>query len=220
MPAAFVTLAVVTLVHLVSQGVAPDGVVADLTQVLLMPLLAWALFVSTSNPKSQLVRLALIALGFSWLGDTLPRLFDEGSDTAFWFLVGCFTLAQIAYIAAFLPFARRSIAATRPVLLVPYAVAVLALFFLTMDEGSVVSPVMIYVIAIVMMAILATGLDRVAAAGAIVFMVSDALIALRAIGGVELPLHSVLVMLTYVVGQVLLVSAIAHRDRADHPRVV
>ena len=34
---------------------------------------------------------------------------------------------------------------------------------------------------------------------------------------VELPLHSVLVMLTYVIAQFLLVASIAHHDRAARP---
>lgn len=214
MPALAVLVAV-TVVHLVAQAVDPGGVLADLTQVLLVPALAWLLVTSTPSPTSQIVRLALLALGFSWLGDTLPRFFDDGSDAAFWWLVGCFTLAQIAYIAAFLPFVRRSIIVTRPVLLIPYVLAMLVLLLVTKGEGSVVSPVMIYVVAILLMAVLATGLDRVAATGAVVFLVSDALIALAAFTDLELPLHAVLVMLTYVIAQGLLVTSIAHADRAE-----
>ena len=78
-------------------------------------------------------------------------------------------------------------------------------------------PVLVYGAAIVTMAVLATGLDRVATVGAVVFLVSDGLIALRTFGGVELPLHSVLVMLTYVIAQFLLVASIAHHDRAARP---
>lgn len=213
MPAALLTLAVVTLIHLVAQGTAPGGVVCDLTQVLLMPLLAWVLLVSTPNPKSQLVRLVSIALGFSWLGDTVPRFFDEGSEAGFWWMVALFTLAQIAYVAAFLPFARRSILRTRPKLLALPIVIALALLVLTLD-GNTVSPVMLYVVAILLMAVLATGLDRVATIGAVIFVVSDGLIALGTLAGVELPLHGVWVMLTYVVGQALLVAAVGHHDRA------
>ena len=40
------------------------------------------------------------------------------------------------------------------------------------------------------------------------FLVSDALIALRAFADVELPAHSFWVMLTYVFGQALLVAAV------------
>lgn len=214
---ALAALVVVALVHLASQAVAPGGVLADLSQVLLMPVLAWLLWTTTPDPKSQLARLALAALGLSWLGDTLPRFFDDGSDAGFWAMVVPFLLAQIAYAAAFLPFVDRSIARTRPVLVAPCVVAVLAVLVFTALRTGAIWPVLVYGAAIVTMAVLATGLDRVATVGAVVFLVSDGLIALRTFGGVELPLHSVLVMLTYVIAQFLLVASIAHHDRAARP---
>ena len=214
---ALAALVVVTLVHLASQAVAPGGVLADLTQVLLMPVLAWLLWTTTPDPKSQLARLALAALGLSWLGDTLPRFFDDGSDAGFWAMVVPFLLAQIAYAAAFLPFVDRSIARTRPVLVAPYVVAMIAVLVFTAPRTGAIWPVLVYGAAIVTMAVLATGLDRVATVGAVVFLVSDGLIALRTFALVELPLHSVLVMLTYVIAQFLLVASIAHHDRAARP---
>lgn len=214
MRAPLVSLAVITLIHLIAQGAAPDGVIADLTQVLLMPALAWVLVTSTPRPPSRLVRLVLLALGLSWLGDTLPRFAEEGSDLGFALMLGAFLLAQLAYVAAFLPFASRSIARTRPVLLAPYLLALVLLVAVTAGgAGALLPAVVLYGVAIVAMAVLATGLDRVAATGAIVFLVSDALIALRAFAGLELPLHGVWVMLTYVLGQALLVAAVAHHDR-------
>lgn len=215
---ALVALVVVTVVHLVAQGVAPGGVLADLTQVLLTPLLAWLLLTTTRLPRSRLVRLTLLALLLSWLGDTLPRFVAEGSAAGFGLMLGCFLLAQLAYAAALAPFVGRSILRTRPALLAPYVLALVVLVAVTAGgAGAMLPAVVVYGLAIVTMAVLATGLDRVATVGAIVFLVSDALIALRAFADVELPLHSVLVMLTYVVGQGLLVAAIAHRDRTAQP---
>ena len=80
---ALAVLVVVTLVHLVAQGTAPGGVVADLTQAVLMPALAWVLLTSTPIPRSRLVRLTLLALALSWLGDTLPRFAADGSAVGF-----------------------------------------------------------------------------------------------------------------------------------------
>ena len=209
-----VTLAVVTLVHLVAQAAAPGGVAADLTQVLLMPALAWVLITSTHDPKSRLVRLVLVALALSWLGDTLPRFADDGSTVGFGLMLGAFLLAQLAYVAAFLPFASRSILHTRRELIAIYVLAFLGLLALTTLRTGTIWPVAVYGIVIVAMAVLATGIDRVAAIGAAVFMLSDALIAVRTFAGLELPMHSVAVMLTYVVAQSLLVVAVAHHDRA------
>lgn len=214
MRAPLVALAAITLVHILAQGVAPGGVVADLTQVLLMPALAWVLVTSTPSPSSRLVRLVLLALALSWLGDTLPRFAPDGSDLGFGLMLGAFLLAQLAYVAAFLPFASRSIVRTRPTLLAPYLLALVLLVALTADgAGALLPAVVLYGLAIVAMAVLATGIDQVATAGAIIFLISDALIALRAFAGLELPLHGVWVMLTYVLGQAFLVAAVAHHDR-------
>lgn len=214
MRAPLVALAAITLVHLLAQGVAPGGVVADLTQVLLMPALAWVLVTSAPSPSSRLVRLVLLALALSWLGDTLPRFAADGSDLGFGLMLGAFLLAQLAYVAAFLSFASRSIVRTRPTLLAPYLLALVLLVALTADgAGALLPAVVLYGLAIVAMAVLATGIDQVATAGAVVFLISDALIALRAFAGLELPLHGVWVMLTYVLGQAFLVAAVAHHDR-------
>jgi hypothetical protein len=65
------------------------------------------------------------------------------------------------------------------------------------------------------MAILSTGLGRLAGIGGLVFMLSDALIAIGAFTDLELVAHGVWVMLTYVVGQTLIVLAvIRHEARA------
>ncbi|MGN7247556.1 lysoplasmalogenase family protein [Janibacter anophelis] len=216
---ALLALAVVTLVHLGAQAVAPGGVLADVTQVLLMPALAWLLLTTTPTPRSRLVKLALLALGLSWLGDTLPRFAEDGSQLGFGLMLGCFLLAQLAYVAALLPFVERSIWHTRRALVAPYLALLVVLVGVTAGgAGPLLPAVAIYGIAIVTMAVLATGLDRVATIGALVFVVSDSLIALRAFADVELPLHGVWVMLTYVVGQGLLVAAIAHADRAARQR--
>ena len=61
----------VALVHLGAQ-LAGGGLVADATQVLLMPLLAGVLWCETSSPRGRLVTLVLVALGLSWLGDSAP----------------------------------------------------------------------------------------------------------------------------------------------------
>lgn len=216
---ALAALVAVTLIHLVAQGVSPGGVVADVTQVLLMPALAWLLLATTPAPRSRLVNLTLLALGLSWLGDTLPRFVEDGSQLGFGLMLGAFLLAQLAYVAALLPFVERSIWHTRRALVAPYLALLVVLLGVTAGgAGPLLLAVAIYGIAIVTMAVLATGLDRVATIGAIVFVVSDALIALRAFADVELPLHGVWVMLTYVVGQGLLVAAIAHADRAARQR--
>lgn len=212
---ALAALAAVTLIHLVAQAIAPGGALADLTQVLLMPALAWFLWATTPTPKSQIVRLALLALGFSWLGDTLPRFAADGSQRGFGLMLGSFLVAQLVYVVALLPWRERSIVRTRPALVAPYVLVLALLIAVTAGgAGAMLPAVILYGLVIVAMAVLATGLDAVASVGGIVFLVSDGLIALRVFAGVELPVHGVLVMLTYVLAQTLLVASIAHQDRA------
>ena len=85
-------LAGVVVVHLAAQLVGAGGL-ADPTQVLLMPLLAGVLWCETSAPRSRLVTLTLLALGLSWLGDSVPRL--ASGDAAFLLMVGFFLLAGL-----------------------------------------------------------------------------------------------------------------------------
>ena len=77
--------------------------------------------------------------------------------------------------------------------------------------GALLVPVVVYGVALTAMAVLATGMGRAAGVGGAVFMLSDSLIALRAFADVDLPAHSFWVMLTYVVGQALLVAAVIAR---------
>ncbi|NYF98304.1 lysoplasmalogenase [Janibacter cremeus] len=215
MPIALLALVVVSLVHLGAQVAAPDGVVADLTQILLMPALLWVLLTSTPNPKSLLVRLVALALGLSWLGDTLPRFIGDGSDLGFGLMLGAFFLAQLAYVAAFLPFASRSIIRRRPALLAPYVILLAVIIAVTANGAGALFPVvLLYGLVIVGMAVLATGIDAVATTGAVLFLVSDGLIAISAFATLQLPLHGFWVMLTYVLGQTLITLAVCHQDRA------
>lgn len=204
---ALVALAAVSAVHLGAQLVDPDGIIAPLTQVLLMPVLAWVLVSAVPSTRTRLVRLTLLALGFSWLGDTLPRFASE--DAGFLLMVGCFLLAQLTYAVAFLPHWRASIVRRSPILLLPYAAGLARLVAVThVRAGSLLVPLIFYGLALGTMAVLATGLGWVAGIGGALFFVSDSLIALRAFADVTLPAHGFWVMLTYIVGQTLLVLAV------------
>lgn len=203
-------LLVISALHLAAQ-LAGSSALADTTQVLLMPVVAGVLWTSTEPPRGRLVRLALLALFFSWLGDSAPRL--TSGDTSFLLMVGFFLLAQLVYVGALWPYRRTSLL-RRPIAVLPYVVAALAIIALCAPRAGVLLPaVAVYAIAIVVMAVLATGLGRVAGIGAVVFVVSDALIALRAFGVLALPGHDFWVMSTYIAAQTMLVLAIRRRAR-------
>src|SRR5690606_24949047 len=104
---------------------------------------------------SREVRLVLVALGFSWLGDTLPRLAD--GDAALLTMIGCFLLAQLVYAAAFWPSRHRSVLG-RPLALLPYLLAGATIVGLSAREaGALLPAVAVYALAILAMAVLATG---------------------------------------------------------------
>jgi len=198
--------------HLASLLVGADPL-AVATKAALVPLLAAYVLVTTSRHRSPLVRLTLVALGFSWLGDVVPNLVPD--DVSFLVMVGFFLVAQVAYIGAFAPRFRGGPLRRRPVLALPYVAAfVLLLLACVPGAGGLVAPAVVYGACLVTMAALATGV--VATIGGAVFLVSDTLIALGAFAPwFDLPQADLAVMLTYIVGQILLVSGVLAADRAD-----
>lgn len=130
------------IIHLLGQLFAPHAVITEATQVLLMAFLALVLWVSTESPRSRFAKIALLALFFSWLGDTLPRFLD--GDAGFLAMIAGFLRAQICYMTAFWSFRDRSIL-KRPVLIVPYAAVAIGLIVLCADgAGSLLLPVILY----------------------------------------------------------------------------
>ena len=193
--------------HLGAQ-LADGGALADATQVLLMPLLAGVLWWETPAPRGRLVTLVLVALGLSWLGDSAPKLVD--GDASFLIMVGFFLLAQVAYIAAFLPYRAGSVLRAHRVRLVPYLAVVVGLVAAcAAGAAAMLVPVLLYGGCLGAMAVLATGVNRLTAVGGALFLVSDGLIALDAfVDGFGLPLQGFWVMATYLAAQALIVAGV------------
>lgn len=173
------------------------GVGSGILIAVLMPLLG-AFVVAARRRRELLLRWVLIALGFSWLGDTL----------GFFILVKImfFLVAQVAYIAAFWPYRRRSVA-VRPVRLISYA-AVLAALIIVMARfaADLWIAIVIYGVAIGLMAVLASGLNRTAGIGGALFVLSDTLIAIDTFARPGyLPAAGFLIMVSYLAAQLLLV---------------
>src|SRR5690625_1570996 len=145
------------------------------TQVLLMPALAGVLLSGTTGSRGRLVRLVLVALLFTWLGDSVPR-FTTG-DTSFLLMVGFFLSAQLVYVVALWPYRHASLL-RRPAALVPYgAFGILIVVLCAPQTGALLPAVAVYAAVIVAMAVLATGLGRLAGTGAELVAAPDALIA-------------------------------------------
>lgn len=201
---------IVAATHLICQFIGPDGVLSSASQILLMPTLAGAL-ASVSPDRTRLVRLALVALGASWLGDSIPRFVPD--DSGFLIMVGCFLVAQVVYIAGFLPYHSQSTPWRARGARIPYLAAFLGLVgWCLPGAGSLAPPVVVYGAALTAMALLAPGLSPAAGIGAAIFMAPDGLIALHAFADVTLPVHDFWVMLTYVIGQSLIVAGVIDRS--------
>ncbi|WP_068157245.1 lysoplasmalogenase [Rhodococcus phenolicus] len=207
--------AVVAVAHLIAQAAAPESSFTDISQWLLMPLLAAALAASTRPPRTRLVRLVLVALGLSWLGDTAPDLFD--GDASFLVMVGFFLCAQVVYLVAFVPYRSSSILCTRRwALAIPVAAVVALIAVCAPGAGTLLVPVVVYGVLLATTAVSATGVSAVVATGAVLFVVSDALIALGAFTDLAVPGFAV--MSTYIAAQVLIaVGARAVAEPGDRP---
>jgi uncharacterized membrane protein YhhN len=143
-----------------------------------------------------------LGLAFSTAGDVLldldPRLFAFG--------LGAFLLAHLTYIGLFArnrtPGIRLDPAHLAAVLLIVVASATLAVWIVP-SAGALAAPVVVYVCALTTMvsaAILARFRQPWVAVGAILFLVSDALLAIHKFK-MPVPLHNYVVWSTYYLGQ-------------------
>ena len=188
------------------------------TKPLLMPLLL-AFFVSSLDGlHHHLAKWVKWALVCSWVGDVL--LMPDGD---LFFVLGllAFLGAQICYILGFRSSALGPLR-SRPWLVLPYAGYVLLLLYLLLpDVGGLALPVTVYAVALVTMAILATGVSPTTGVGALLFVASDSLLALTEFTD-RLPVAAESwIMPTYLVGQLLIVlGVLQHLGRSSRAGAV
>ena len=162
-----------------------------LTKPLLMP----TLLAGKARPTQR-------ALALGGVGDV--ALLGSG-PTAFTAGLGAFLAGHVAWMAALRP-RSSGVLARRPVLALPYALAWAGLnAYLWPRTGKDRLPVLVYSAALAgtALAALDTG-DQAVATGGVLFMASDALLALERFGDVHLPAHEGVVMATYTSAQALL----------------
>jgi uncharacterized membrane protein YhhN len=176
--------------------------------VFLMPLLAG--FTLLTARRSRIRSLLLVALIFAWLGDCLG--FSVLLKIAF------FVGTQIAYCVAFWPLRSRSLLARR-IPLVIYVVAMTAVvIFVATRAQALVAPVIIYGLLLSLMVALATGVSRLAAAGAVLFLISDLILGYEFfLSTTETPLLGALVMGTYLPAQLLIVLGVVRHAAIEQP---
>jgi uncharacterized membrane protein YhhN len=177
-----------------------------LTKPLLMPLLLGFL-VASAPLEGRLLRATAAALVWSWLGDL--ALMPEGDV---WFLLGllAFLLAHVCYLVGFATTYAGGPVDDNVLLLVPYAAwFLLLLVVLGPDLGAMLVPVAVYGVVLCAMAALATGVNATTAVGAVVFVVSDSILAATALTDrFAFDGDGAVVMLTYCLGQLLIVLGV------------
>jgi uncharacterized membrane protein YhhN len=191
---------VASVVDLVAE-LAHWPLVALIALALCMPALLGFLLVARTT-RDRLTRLVGIALVFSWCGDVF------GASVLI--KIAFFLVAQLCYAGAFWPYRSRSVLRRRPPLAVLYGLVVLIIIVVVAPPAGVLAPaVIIYAATIGTMAVLATGLDRLTAIGAAVFIVSDTIIALTTfvVPG-RIPADQFLIMTTYLTAQLLIVLGV------------
>lgn len=174
------------------------------TKPLLMPLLA--LWVWRTSGRRELS--LLVALGLAWGGDIALQF-----DGQLWFITGMvfFLCAHLRYIGTF----QRGGARVKPLVAAAYgAVFVATLILLWKPLGGMAWPMTVYALALITMATMAASVNRRVGLGAMLFVVSDFLIAFRVAEVWTVPGPPIWVMLTYAAAQFLIVTGWVKRGRS------
>jgi uncharacterized membrane protein YhhN len=215
---AYVLIGILNVIAVASDNA--DAVL--LTKPLLMPLLVGWLIATARRDWSTTQVLLLAGLLLAWAGDLL--LLGEG-DVLFMLGLIAFLAMQVLYLAAFVRVPGRGLVRARPVVIAPYAIALMGLVVATWPGAGVMRlPGIAYVVILTLMAVAA--LDLVgrlpaahawrAAAGGALFMVSDGLIALTAFGPLDgSPTTSAAVMATYIAAQGLILVGLTRGVQAE-----
>jgi len=182
------------------------------TKTLLMPVLVLYVFSQTKSAHSNLKAWVLIALLFSWLGDIL--LMFEGKNPIFFLLgLSAFFVTQVFYIIFFHNIRMREyIRGNALLLLLAIVYYSVLMSLLTPFLGNLKLPVRIYGVVLSFMLMLAmhtmfsknkkAGVWMVV--GAILFVISDSLLALNKFYG-AINYGGIIIMLTYGLAQLLIV---------------
>jgi uncharacterized membrane protein YhhN len=171
------------------------------TKPLLMPLLIGVLVAAAREARTAPSALMIAGLGFATLGDI--ALMIDGTVP---FLAGmvAFLACHVCYITAFgKAGAWRRMSKAVPIL---YPLAVVgASVWLWSGLDALALPVTLYAVALGTMASASSGLGWRVGVGGLLFFVSDLLIAVDIAQAATLPGPPIWVMLTYVLGQALIV---------------
>lgn len=169
-------------------------------QMLLMPALA---LVVVGQFSGRLRLLVLLALLFSFLGDSLPNFVPEAAELPA--LIGSFAVAQVCWIRALWPARNRRSLVACALAVVP---SILVVIWCFPGAGALWPAVVIYAALLFTMVVVASAAGWRGALGGGLFWFSDCLIAITSfVPGTAGLATSVLIMATYAAAQGFLVAA-------------
>lgn len=199
-PWAFLPYVAMSIVHVAALAVGSE--IAAPTKLWLMPLLAVPVLFSLRLRPVLAITLLLAAIVFSWLGDGAGAFFPAGPELPLMLLF--FGLAHIAYIVLF---ARVLRVRRLPWWTLVYAAWWIGMIvFLGPHTGALLPAVAAYGIVLGGTAAFAARCHPLIAAGGVFFLLSDTVLAFR-LFLTDMPgWTSPLVMLTYTLGQGLIVA--------------
>ncbi len=178
-----------------------------------MPLLMYYVYETSRGKVTLRILLLSLAILLSWLGDV--ALMYQGENIYFLLGLSSFLLAHVVYIIVL---AKSSFQKLQfdTLKVLPFAIYTVGLLKLVLPEtGALMIPVLIYGVVISVMAGSARLREsntsqesyRLALYGAILFMISDSLLAINMFYS-PLPIAGALIMSTYTVAQLLLIQGI------------
>jgi uncharacterized membrane protein YhhN len=192
----FVPYSLVSLIHLVALLVG-DSTVTMISKRLLMPVLILAVVIACFRRREQPLVLITIALLVSWAGDIFIGM---PGDIGFLIGLGCFFLAHVTYLVLFLGRLRLRRVPWLAVGFVVWWVALLAV--LAPSLGALLVPVAIYGLVLGATAAVSLACTGWVAAGGILFLVSDTILAFKFFyPGFSLWEADFVIMLLYVAAQ-------------------
>lgn len=198
---AFVPYAAISIVHVVALALQSD--VASPTKLWLMPLLALPVLLSARLRPTSAIALLLAAIALSWLGDGAGAFFPGGPELPLMLMF--FGLAHVAYIVLF---ARVLGVRRMPWWALVYAAWwILMLVVLGPNTGALFFAVAAYGLVLGGTAAFSTRCHPLVVWGGVFFLISDTVLAFRLFTPDAMPQWtSPLVMLTYTLGQGLIVA--------------
>lgn len=184
-----------------------------LSKPLLMPVLVLFLVFNTSAITSSFKKWIAAALFFSWSGDVL-LMFQDNIPDFFLFGLSAFLLAHICYIIFFHNIRRTEGLKGKPGLFLPVAAYYTGLILLLFPHlGEMKMPVVIYGLIISFMLVLALHMafirnretGKLLAAGALLFVISDSVLAVNKFYH-PFEMAGAVTMLTYGLAQYLIIK--------------